>query len=199
MSHPRRIALEVILELAEPGMRVLDLGAGESPLARLLTERDCSVLAVDQDYQKVEAARGKAGYRIGHIDMADPWSWSALEDLDDPFDLVVSMYAVQHVIGREALVWPFVADALKLGGRFIYCGRYRPDAPIFEMERDDPLMGHNHITLKTLAFASGLKPEWMRVDWYAGEKTAKIAEVDFHMEPNPPLFEANNLIGIFRK
>ena len=156
MNGARAAALNFLLSHMEYGTRVLDIGAGDSPLARMLTKRQCKVIAIDTDAERLSKAWEAAdqSYEIAVMNARDM-------EYREQFDIAIAVYSVQHMIPYEPLVWVKVREALRLGGRFMIVGRYQVDAPRYE-ERADPLIGANEQTIGTLATLSGfeLKHFW---------------------------------------
>ena len=172
MSGAHRAAYEFILPRVVGNERVLDLGAGAAPLAGWLAAKGCVVYALDRNGDKLATALRNAGgtYETIVADATDLAFWSDYTAPRAPFfDLVVAMFAIQHMLGRQAFVWSQVAQLLRSGGRFIVAGRNRKDAPCLECDRADPLLAENSLTLAAMAMASGL--EVLEIDFvlYSGE------------------------------
>ena len=153
MNGARAAALNFILSHIEFGGKVLDIGAGDSPLAHMLTKRQCKVLAIDTNAERLREAWEKAN-RSYEICVKDArYIWNPGE-----YDFVLSVYAIQHMIPYEPLIWVKIREALKLGGKFLIVGRYQVDAPQYE-PREDPLIGANEQTIGTLAMLTGFAIE----------------------------------------
>jgi len=74
------LALAAIERLVEPGMRVLDAGCGEGPLARAAAARGATVRAIDHDPHAIARARsGGVPAELGEI-----------EDIVGDYDVVVA-------------------------------------------------------------------------------------------------------------
>jgi SAM-dependent methyltransferase len=162
----RLAAFDFVLPRVKPGRRVLDVGAGASPLARMLSLKGCSVLAVDRDHDRITRA-WEAADKIYEIRIGD------LDDLALPerhFDHAVAVYCLQHLIGYEPLVWVRIRQALKIGGTLIATGRYRVDSPQYEGDRGDPLMSYDERTIAILAKLTGFKLISLQKYKYEGEK-----------------------------
>jgi SAM-dependent methyltransferase len=143
-------AADSILARLRPG-ELLDLGAGASALAEAMTVAGCRVTALDHDEAALEAAPGTHN-RI-RWDMREvPWPFE-----DESFDGVVAVYALQHLLGFEALAWAESRRVLRPGGQFLCGGRYRERCAV-ENTRADPLNGYSVEGLRALAMATGF--EW---------------------------------------
>lgn len=163
MNGARKLAYDYILPLVTSGQRVLDLGAGSAPLAGMMAAKGCDVVALD--YSGLDLLKAvsvtDARYIIEECDCT-----RGIHYPDADFDLVVAVYSVQHMLGRQAFVWSEVARVLKPGGQFVHIGRYRPDAPVLETNRQDPLLADNKQTIIALALTSGLQIDDLRVYQY---------------------------------
>ncbi len=160
MSGAHRAAYDFLLSRISDNETVLDLGAGGAPLAGWLAEKGCRVYALDKDQDSLMAALRKAGgtYQPIVADATDLAFWSDYQATRAPlFDLVLSVFAIQHMLGRQAFVWSRVTQLLRHGGRFIFAGRNHKNAPCLESDRADPLVADNVLTLMTLAMNSGLE------------------------------------------
>ena len=178
MSGAHRAAYDFILPRVAGNERALDLGAGAAPLAGWLAEKGCTVYALDKSADKLAAALRKAGgtYETIVADATDLSFWSDYTAPRAPvFDLIVAVFAIQHMLGGQAFVWSQVARLLRSGGRFIVAGRNRKDAPCLECDRADPLLADNSQTLKTMAMASGLELLEIEFVQYWDEQYRKAA------------------------
>jgi ubiquinone/menaquinone biosynthesis C-methylase UbiE len=144
----RLAAFDFVIPRIKPGSRVLDVGAGASPLAGILAKKlGCQVLAIDHDKERLTEAWEGAG-RTYEVRVGD------LEDLrlsSAQFDHAIAVYCLQHLIGYEPLVWVRIRHGLKPGGTLIATGRYRTASPQYEGARGDPLMSYDEFTIRTLA------------------------------------------------
>lgn len=90
-----------ILDLVEPGMRVLDAGCGEGSLSLLMAQKGATVVGCDISEPNIEASKryaAEAGLTIEFL-VAD------LERLPFPaasFDLVVSSHVLEHLPDFDA-------------------------------------------------------------------------------------------------
>jgi SAM-dependent methyltransferase len=168
MSGARQLAYDCILPLIAGGERVLDVGAGAAPLAGMIAAKGCRVVAIDRDGKALQSAweTSNRSYEIAACDASKVKSWSGY--ILDPFDVILAVYSVQHMLGAQAFVWSRTARALKRGGMLIYVGRYRKDAPVIEDDREDPLLADNELTIRTFALACGLELAELRLYKYEG-------------------------------
>jgi SAM-dependent methyltransferase len=176
MSGAHRAAYDFILPRVAGNEKVLDLGAGAAPLAGWLAKKGCLVYALDRDGDKLTAALRNAGgtYETIIADATDLAFWSDYTAPRAPFfDLIVAVFSIQHMLGRQAFVWSQVAQLLRSGGRFIVAGRNRNDAPRLECDRADPLLAENSLTLTAMAMASGLEVLEIKLVQYWDEQYRK--------------------------
>jgi len=155
MNPARQLALEYITERIEPDSQVLELGAGSSPLAGILTALPCTVLAVDRSAQALLDAHNGAPikYRSLVMDLAvTPWFWTDL----DAWDYVTATYVLQHLLEDEAAAWREIRRVLKPGGKLLCTGRHAEGSPFRENGRADPLNAQNKMIVAGLGLASGL-------------------------------------------
>lgn len=173
----RLAAFDFILPRIKPGLRVLDIGAGASPLAGMMTDKGCSVLAVDHDAGKLalglETYGGEYEVKVG--DLAE------IEFPPASFDYAVAVYCLQHLIGYEPLVWAKIRRWLKDGGWLIATGRYRKDSPQYEGDRGDPLMSYDEYTIRTLATLTGFELMGFQRYRYEGEAFKPVADASANM------------------
>ena len=148
--HPTTYTcMEALEDLVQPGMKLLDLGAGSGILtitALMLGAQ--SVVALDIDTQAVTAARQNfRRLRLqGRVTLAKgsvPHPAAANGSLD----LVVANISARGVADRS----PFILQALRLGGMLVASGLLAAQRP----EVDDAVLG--------LGFTPEL--EWPREDW----------------------------------
>lgn len=156
--HPaRQLAYQFILpRIIGKNLNVLDLGAGDAPLAGLLVNKSCDVVAVDKNEDRLfRAMRSYRGiYPMRAYDLSlYPWAFC----LPEYFDFVTAVYSLQHFIGFEAAAWCEIQRVLKPGGKLLCCGRHDINGPSIEHNRQDPLRSDNMVSLETLALASGLE------------------------------------------
>lgn len=88
-----------------------------------------------------------------------------------PFDLILSIYGLQHLMADEAHVWALARRIATQATRFIYVGRYM-DFPRREVGRADPLNGYDHAGLGGLALATGWLVAYFGAFTYAGDEYA---------------------------
>jgi SAM-dependent methyltransferase len=185
MNGGHQCAYDYILANVKGDERVLDLGAGYSQLAAWLAEKGCKVVAAAWDVKRLTMPWNQK-YRIVAADVTTPEFWLGFKD--GSLDLVIAKYSVMCMLGRQCYVWSEVARALKPGGRYIHCGRYRMDSPVYERDRDDPLLANNELTIAALAANCGMTVTENRLYHYEGE--------EFH-DAGPA--DANAIISLITK
>lgn len=148
--HPTTYTcMEALEELVQPGMRVLDLGAGSGILTiTALKLGAASAVALDIDGQAVSAARQnfrrlRLQDRITLAKGSVPHPAAA----DASIDLAVANISAKGVADRA----PFIAQALRPGGMLVASGMLASQRP----EVDDKVMD--------LGFTPEL--EWPMEDW----------------------------------
>ena len=148
--HPTTYTcMEALEELVEPGMRVLDLGAGSGILTiTALKLAASSAVALDIDGQAVAAARRnlrrlRLQDRVTLAKGSVPHPAAA----DGAIDLAVANISARGVADRS----PFLQRALKPGGMLVASGLLATQRP----EVEDALLG--------LGFLPEL--EWPREEW----------------------------------
>ena len=105
------LGMPVVAVLApQPKERILDLGCGDGPLTKQLSDLDCEVVGVDASPEMIVAAK-----RLG-LD-ARVMNGQALE-FNDEFDAVFSNAALHWMTEPEKVITG-VWRALKPGGRFV--------------------------------------------------------------------------------
>ncbi len=173
----RLAAFDFILSRIKPGSRVLDIGAGASPLSGILTQKGCKVLAIDYDKARLVQAWEAAdkSYEVRICDLAE------LELPEGQFDHAVAVYCLQHLIGYEPLVWVRIRQGLKVGGTLIATGRYRVDSPQYEGARGDPLMSYDEFTIRTLARLTGFDLVSTQCYRYEGESFEVVGDASGNM------------------
>jgi SAM-dependent methyltransferase len=121
-THPwRAAAYEQLLDIVPPGTRrVLDLGCGDGEVISRVVAARPGVAGVACDFSPEMLGRVQQRF-------ADSTAVTVVEhDLDDPlpaewgsFDLVVSAFAIHHVVDeRKRVLYREVFDALEPGGMF---------------------------------------------------------------------------------
>lgn len=110
--------VEQILPLAEQLLsgfeRVLDLGAGEGQIARLIARQDVEVVGVDPTWAQIaEADRRGGGPSYCSADAA------ALPFADDSFDATVACLVFEHIDPLESAL-DELTRVLRPGGRFVF-------------------------------------------------------------------------------
>lgn len=164
MTGARKLAFDYILPRIPTRSRVLDVGAGDSPLAAELTARGCQVCAIDRDADRLYGV----GVAIERhcIDVTRP-TWKGLEGR--MFDRIVAVYSLQHLLDDEARTWTKCREMLADGGALIVVGRLRDDCAR-EYQRGDPLNGYNRVGLEAMAMACGLRMSDFAAFAYEGDE-----------------------------
>jgi SAM-dependent methyltransferase len=116
----QRLALRPWLRVA-PGTRVLDVGCGVGRWSRMLAARGAQVTGVDLSPTMVEQARRRAAAD----GVADRCQFHVQDlsrlDVDGPFDLVLGVTVLQHILDPELLLSAVrgMRQRLAPGGRMI--------------------------------------------------------------------------------
>ncbi|HTU99458.1 MAG TPA: methyltransferase domain-containing protein [Luteitalea sp.] len=97
-----------------PGSRVLDLGAGDGSVARVLTSRGCLVTAIERDAGAVEVLRAHGVAAI----QADLETFTGEQLGDAIFDVVLLLDVLEHLADPRALLSRTTAW-LAAGGRVL--------------------------------------------------------------------------------
>ncbi len=180
----RQAAFDFIIPRIQPGARVLDIGAGDSPFTPKLLEAGCSVTAVDHNEATLHAGWERAGRKFD-IACGD------IRTMNFPpasFDVVMAVYSIMCMIPFEPLVWVMIRQWLKEGGDFLGMARLYEDSPKYEGCRGDPLISQDENTLRVLAgFTNFAVLETQRY-WYLGNVTNKVDDgekanaIGFHLK-----------------
>src|SRR5574340_741926 len=115
-----RQVLETVLRAAqaEPGMRVLDIGAGTGNLTAMFAAAGCQIWGTDYSAEMVAQARAKLP-QVPFIqaDLLAPWP----SELPQRFDRIVSGYVFHHFTQQKKveLLSDLVRQHLTPGGRII--------------------------------------------------------------------------------
>jgi SAM-dependent methyltransferase len=166
MSGAHLMSRDWIMKRVKAGQSVLDAGSGSGAHSIAMLKAGAKVFSVDMN-----PARGVERKPDLVTDLTDvPWRWARTEQ----YDVVVSTYCLQHLLGRESAAWAEIGRILKKGGRLLATGRYRLDVPYFEWDRNDPLRGDNRQSLIGICSASGLK----LVDF----QTVTYTDIDYKVE-----------------
>lgn len=98
-----------------PGSRVLDLGAADGSVARVLVQRGCVVTAVERDAGAVDALAAAPGVTVVHADLE-----RLPEDALPPaaFDVVLLLDVLEHLVDPAAVLGRAL-DWLAPGGRVV--------------------------------------------------------------------------------
>jgi SAM-dependent methyltransferase len=153
MHGSRKLALDFIAPYLKPGLRVLDVCCGGAWLMEHVHAAGATYFGID-----LKATNNELTARVDVT--RTPWPCGQ-------FDLAVSCYGTQHLLGDEALAW---REARNHSDKFIVIGRYFDAAPAREMNREDPLTGYNHSGVDALALATGWrKPRDFSIFCYHNE------------------------------
>lgn len=92
----------------EPGMRVLEIGAGEGGVLQSFIERGCIGVGVELDPRRVEWACGFLWEPIGrgqlHYVEKDIYKTDLNSDLKGPFDIIVLKDVIEHIHDQSRLM-----------------------------------------------------------------------------------------------
>ena len=106
--------LPLAAQLLEGYGRILDLGAGEGQIARLLSEQGSKVIGVDPTWAQMAEADARAGGPAYSLAEA-----ASLPFVEDSFDAVVACLVFEHIDPLEPAI-DEVARVLRPGGRFAF-------------------------------------------------------------------------------
>lgn len=119
---------------AQPGMSVLDLGAGTGNLALLFARAGCELWC--SDYSPEMLSRARVKLPAAHFVLADlRRSWPA--ELERRFNRIVSAYTFHHfpLEQKVALLVELATNRLAAGGRIVIADISFPDAAAREAVR----------------------------------------------------------------
>lgn len=146
MNGSHAFAIAEVLDRVRPGLRVLDAGCGESPIARLMADAGALVTAIDIRPDVV-------AYQFGRGIDARVMDFTQILPAG-PFDMIVAPYTFQHCLDREAVAWFNARQVVADDGRLLYIARHRRDGDR-EYSRKDPLNGHSVSGARSLGMATG--------------------------------------------
>ncbi|MEW5894482.1 MAG: methionine biosynthesis protein MetW [Candidatus Omnitrophota bacterium] len=107
----KRLDYQVIMELINPGSRILDLGCGDGELLQLLIDKKkCHGVGIEIDEQPIYQCIEK-GLTVSHADINDELSHYA----DQKFDYVIINESLQQVLDAEQTI----EEALRVGKNVI--------------------------------------------------------------------------------
>lgn len=164
-----RQVLDTVIRLAqaEPGMRVLDLGAGTGNLTELFVKAGCRVWGTDYSAEMVARARAKLP-QVSFIqaDLLAPWP----KEFPATFDRIVSGYVFHHFTQQKKveLISDLVRQHLLPDGRIVIADIAFP-------------------TLQDQALAqAALGDEWeQEYFWIASEDVAALQKVGLKVSFEP--------------
>jgi SAM-dependent methyltransferase len=94
--------------------RVLDVGCGDGTVARLLAAQGCSVWGIERDKELAELAKDACD----HVVIADVEGVDLAELVDDPFDVVLCLDVLEHLVDPVATLRRLTAN-LAPSGRIV--------------------------------------------------------------------------------
>lgn len=165
MNGSHALAHRAMLNFAQPGWRVLDVGAGEATLAAEMQAKGCDVLAIDRDFEKLQRGQHGSTHQIRKVDLTVDLLWG----IESGFDLIVAKYCLQHLLDDEAEAWVRLRLEIKPQGWLMVSGRHKPNGSDREYDRGDPLNGYDESGLRALAMATGWRLIQYDTYWYEGE------------------------------
>lgn len=147
MNGARQLAHKALSESVRPGDRVIDVCCGDCWARQ-------RVIEIGAEWHGVDNRRPPAS--VPYFRQADLAQWSSWSNAwgSQHFDVAVTLWGMQHLMGREAVAWVGVHQVLRQGGPFVYVGRHRTH-PTRETNRQDPLNGYDHRGVTALAIATG--------------------------------------------
>jgi ubiquinone/menaquinone biosynthesis C-methylase UbiE len=119
-EHHRQLAIPMVLDLLQPwpGMKVLEIGAGQGVLAPVIAEADARYVGIDASERLLQFARKYHG-RQGKFICGDARYLKALPDIQaNSFDAVIFMLSIQDMEPLDQVLEP-ASWALKPGGSLI--------------------------------------------------------------------------------
>ena len=148
------LQLAVIRKIAElwfpEPARVLDLGCGDGILGRLLLDTFPGAKAVFADFSEpmLDAARARLGCdpraTVTKVDFSSP-AWLEAVASDNPFDIVVSGFAIHHrPDGEKMRIYSEVFEILSPGGIFLNLEHVASLSPAGEKLFDEFFVDHLH-------------------------------------------------------
>ena len=161
MSGANKMAKDWVASHVRDGQTVLELGSGTGALSQEMLDAGCRVFSVDSAPDRGIVRKPDLIVDLVHV----PWKWAK----DSSFDVVVAMFCLQHLIGREVYAWGEISRVLKKGGTLIASGRHRMKVPHFEWDRSEPLKGDNRTTIIGLCSASGFQMRDFATAFYTPE------------------------------
>ncbi len=106
--------LPLAADLLRGHRRVLDIGAGEGQISRLLSAAGSEVVAIDPTWAQIVVAAERAGGPVFAQAAA-----AALPFPDDAFDAAVACLVFEHIVDVDEAIAE-VARVLRPGGRFAF-------------------------------------------------------------------------------
>jgi hypothetical protein len=156
VNGARQLARDFIAPLMINGTRVLDVCCGDRWVEKEFTK----ILGNSGHYEGMD--------KKDHDDLTiefEKWPTSITDcdttgDDEDGWDLILSIYGLQHLLAEEARVWTLLRRIARPTTRFAYVGR--PALMSWrEMDRQDPLNAYSQAGFRGLALASG----WSVLSW----------------------------------
>lgn len=115
-NYPARKVYELLAGLLKPGMKVLEIGAGDSPWPTLLAERfpDVSITGLDYSPVGIQRLRERARKRGVAVEVVEADLFRIPEPMRETYDLVFSLGVVEH--------FQDLAEVLRAVGGFVKPG-----------------------------------------------------------------------------
>lgn len=177
MNGARQLARDFIQPRLTRGDDVLDVCCGDCWLKPVVERAEAHWWGVDLQ-QPPSSIYGSAprSHHTGPLDVTARGRFHAMNLLHihrgffpaSQFDVIASVWGLQHLLGGEANVWNALRAAVKPHGSFLYVGRYA-DFPGRETGRQDPLNGYSLHALQGLALATGWELRTISLYQYEGD------------------------------
>jgi SAM-dependent methyltransferase len=165
MSGAYKLARDWVTRHVREGQSVLELGSGSGAISQEMLDAGARVFSVDSSSDRASVRKPDLVVDLVHV----PWKWAK----DNSVDVVVAMFCLHHLLGREASVWGEIGRVVKKGGLLVASGRHRLKVPHFEWDRAEPLKGDNRQTLIGLCAASGFQMRDFMTAFYTPEDNSE--------------------------
>jgi SAM-dependent methyltransferase len=169
-ATPMSVEKQAVLARIPPRARVLEIGAHTGYFSQALRERGCRVTALEVDPR----AAARAAAHADHLVVGDVEDASVRARLEGPFDVVLLMHVLEHLVDPWAVLRA-LREQLDRGGRAIVllpnvgCWRVRKALFLggaFDYE-DTGILDRTHLRFFTLDSARALLEAsgWAVEDW----------------------------------